>query len=193
MDIDISKDKEIYSSYLANNIGEKIKEVILTYKPKKIIEFGVLDGYSTINMAQALKQLNAGGSVTAYDLWEKYPYRHSTKQKVYENLKKYSVDQYVTLKDGDIFEWINKQEQFDLIHVDISNDGEKIKQIYNMLKTNRNCKNSIMLFEGGTKERDEVEWMVKYNKQKMFPLSISGEVPYKLVTNLFPGLSMVEF
>ncbi len=191
--MNLSTDKEIHSSYSANNIGDKIKEVILNYKPKKIIEFGVLDGYSTISMGQALKQLNDGGSITAYDLWEKYPYRHSTKEKVVENLKRYSVDEYVTLKDGDIFQWLDKQEQFDLIHVDISNDGQKIKQIYDKLKSNKKCKNSIMLFEGGTKERDEVDWMIKYNKQKIVPLSVSGEVPYKLVTNQFPGLSIIKF
>lgn len=184
--------KEIYSSYSKNNIGKNFREIILTYKPKKIIEFGVLDGYSTISMAQALKELKSDGNITAYDLWEKYPYKHSTKEKVVENLKRYDVYQYVTLKDGDIFEWVEKNEQFDLIHIDISNDGEKIRQIYNKLKLNKNCKNSIMLFEGGTKERDEVEWMTKFNKQKIYPLSVSKEVPYELVTDLFPGLSMVK-
>ena len=181
---------DIPSSYSENNIGQQLKEIILTYKPKKVVEFGVLNGYSTIHMAQALKEIGEG-HVYAYDLWEKYPYRHSTKEKVLENLKKYKVENYVSLEDGDIFEWIEKKENFDLIHVDISNDGEKIQKIYNSLRANKNSKNSIMLFEGGTKERDQIEWMVKYNKEKIYPLLQSGQVPYKIISEKFPGLSMV--
>jgi hypothetical protein len=183
-------DDDIPSSYSENNIGQQLKEIILTYKPKKVVEFGVLNGYSTIHMAQALKEIGEG-YVYAYDLWEKYPYRHSTKEKVLENLKKYKVENYVSLEDGDIFEWIEKKENFDLIHVDISNDGEKIQKIYNSLRANKNSKNSIILFEGGTKERDQIEWMVKYNKEKIYPLLESGQVPYKIISEKFPGLSMV--
>lgn len=188
----ISNDIEIHSSYSINNIGNILKSIILAYGPKKIIEFGVLDGYSSIVMAQALKELGNNGKVISYDLWEKYPFRHSSKEKVAENIKRYNVEEYVTLKDRDIFEWLHEDEEFDLIHIDISNDGEKIRKIYNKLKQNKNCKSAIMLFEGGIKERDEVEWMSKYNKEKIYPLLLSKEVPYEIVTDLFPGLSMVK-
>lgn len=183
-------DDNMYSSYAENNIGKNLKEIVLNYKPKKIIEFGVLNGYSTVHMAEGLKEIG-DGHLFAYDLWEKYQYKHSTKEKVFENLKKYKVENYVSLKDDDIFDWIEKKENFDLIHIDISNDGEKIKKIYDALKANENNKNSIMLFEGGTKERDEIEWMKKYNKQKIYPLLESGQVPYQIIVEKFPGLSMV--
>lgn len=185
-------DDSIYSSYSLNKIGEKLKEIVLEYKPKKIIEFGVLNGYSTIHMAQGLKELGYG-EIIAYDLWEKYPYNHSSKEKVFENLKKYNVHEFVSLEQEDIFDWLDKKEQFDLIHIDISNDGEKIKKIYDKLKSNNNIKNSIMLFEGGTVERDKVEWMEKFNKQKIYPLLESKRVPYQIIVHDFPGLSMVKF
>ena len=86
-----------------------------------------------------------------------------------------------------------KKEQFDLIHIDISNDGEKIKKIYDKLKSNNNIKNSIMLLEGGTEERDKVEWMEKFNKQKIYPLLESKQVPYQIIVYDFPRLSMVKF
>ena len=44
---------DVYSSYRKNNIGQTLYDIVTKLKPKKIIEIGVLEGYSTISMAQA--------------------------------------------------------------------------------------------------------------------------------------------
>jgi predicted O-methyltransferase YrrM len=74
----IYKNPEVESSYSEHDIGQTLYNLVLELKPKKIIEFGTLNGYSAISMAMALQELNNGGKITCYDLWDAYPYKHST-------------------------------------------------------------------------------------------------------------------
>lgn len=182
------KQPEVYSSYAENNLGKTLYDAVLEYKPKKIIDFGVLEGYSTISMAQALRDLSNGGKVIAYDLFEDYPYRHSAMSKTKENINKYNLSEFVTLKRKNFYDWIKNPEDFDLMHLDISNDGEIIKLAYNNLKKYLD-KGSVLIFEGGTKDRDQVEWMIKYNKTPIYPLK--KEIGYKILDERFPGLAIL--
>ena len=75
------------------------------------------------------------------------------------------------------------------MHVDVSNDGDVILQLYNNIKKYLD-KGSILLFEGGSQERDEVHWMKKYNKT---PINdIKPIINYKLLTEKFPSISYVK-
>lgn len=177
--------KHIVSSYTPNNIGKSIYDIIIKYKPKKIIDFGLLYGYSTVCLAQAVKD-NGFGEIIGYDLFEEYPYKASDKSIVENNLKYYNLEKYVTLKKMDFNDWIeNYNEDFDLLHLDISNNGDIISKIYNKYP------NSKIIFEGGTEQRDNIEWMIKYDKPKM--LSIQSKTNYKIINNNFPGLSGINF
>ena len=69
------KEPKVYSSYRKNNIGQTLYDIVIKLRPKNIIEIGVLEGYSTICMAQALKDLDEGGKVYAHDLFDEYKYR----------------------------------------------------------------------------------------------------------------------
>tara|TARA_B110000037_G_scaffold200056_1_gene240346 strand:+ start:1668 stop:1847 length:180 start_codon:yes stop_codon:yes gene_type:complete len=40
----------------------------------------------------------------------------------------------------------------------------------------------FFIFEGGSKERDEVEWMNKYNKQKINPVIEKYKKNYSITT-----------
>lgn len=175
----------IYSSYRQNDIGRTFYDLVLEKKPKKIVEFGVLFGYSTIAMAMALDELGEG-HIWANDLWEEYPFRHSTMKETQKNIDAYGVSKYVTLQKTDFDAWLKKPEQFDLLHLDISNKGDTIARAYAALK-DRIQNGAIVIFEGGTEERDEVEWMVKYNCKK---LRESG-VPFKVINPNFTALSMI--
>jgi predicted O-methyltransferase YrrM len=181
------KNVKVYSSYRKNDLGKSLYNTVLKYKPKKIIDFGVLEGYSTIAMAQAVKDLEKG-SVVGYDLFEDYPYRHSTLKKTQKNIKKHGVDDVVTLKRQDFYEWIEEPEEFNLLHLDISNDGEIVELAHRKLKRSIDS-GAVFLFEGGTKERDQVEWMVKYNKPPMRPLK--SKLKYKVLDKRFPGISII--
>jgi len=45
------------------------------------------------------------------------------------------------------------------------------------------------MFEGGTEERDQVGWMIKYDKEPMFPLK--DIIGYEIVDSNFPSLSII--
>ncbi len=180
---------EIESSYRKNNIGKTIYKMVLKYQPEIVIDFGILYGYSTICMALALKKINKKGKVYAYDLWDKYPYKHATVNEVEKNIKKYNLCDFVVLKKMDFFEWIENPPNFDFLHLDISNDGDIIETAYNKLYHRMN-KNSVIIFEGGTKRRDKEKWMIKYKKKSILPLK--KKIRYKIINYRWPGLSLIE-
>ncbi len=177
---------DIESSYRKNNLGETLYNLVLEIKPKKIIEWGVLYGYSTVAMAMALDELGEG-HITAYDLFEDYTFKHSTIEKTQANIDKYNVSNYITLAKGDFEEWLKNPEPFDLLHVDVSNKGDTIARLYNAIK-DQVAAGATVVFEGGAPgERDQIEWMVKYGFKK---ISDSG-VPYKVLDERFPSLSQL--
>jgi len=180
---------QVYSSYQKNNLGKVLYKTVLKYKPKKIIDFGVLHGYSTIAMAQGLKDMGRVGHITGYDLWQDYPYRHTTKAEAQKNLKKYKVEDFVTLKKKDFYKWIKKPEEFDLLHLDISNTGDIIDTVVKALKKYID-KGSILIFEGGIPSRDRVTWMVKYKRKPIYPFK--RRLGYKILTKKFPGISIIK-
>jgi len=53
-----------------------------------------------------------------------------------------------------INDWV--VEDFDLLHLDISNDGKTVTDVFNRIKSKIE-NGSTMIFEGGTEERDNIE------------------------------------
>lgn len=177
---------DIHSSYKQNDLGKTFYDLVLEKKPKKIVEWGVLFGYSTVAMAMALDELGEG-HITAYDLFDAYPYNHSTMKETQANIDRYRVTKYVTLVQGDFNEWITHMEPFDLLHVDVSNHGETITKLYEAVK-DRVAEGATVIFEGGaTGEREQIPWMVKYG----FPTIASSGVPYKVINEQFPSISII--
>lgn len=170
----------IESSYRQNDLGQTLYDLVLDLKPKKIIEFGTLNGYSAIAMAMALDKLGRG-TIDCYDLWNKYPHKNSTMQNAMENVSSYGLLKYVNFHYGDFWEW--KVEDADLIHIDLSNDGDIIERAVKKLKGFK----GRIVFEGGTKERDEVEWMKKYNKKPI----LQADVTYEVLNPDFPSISII--
>ena len=172
---------DIESSYRENDIGQTLYDLVLDLKPKKIIEFGVLGGYSTVAMAMALDKLGRG-TIHAYDLWEKYPHKHSTMRNTAENIRAHGLEKYVQLHYGDLKTF--EPEECGIFVLDISNDGDVVEYAYNKMR--EYC--DYFVFEGGSMERDRVDWMKKYKKR---PINDSG-VTYTLLDDRFPSVSIVE-
>lgn len=170
---------EIESSYQLNNLGKTLYNWVRFLKPEKIVEFGVLNGYSTIAMAQALRE-NGKGRIKVYDLFDKYEYNHSSVEKLVKNLQEYGVVDFVDIEEKNFFDWVKNPEAFDLLHLDISNDGDIIDLAWEKLE-GRN-----VIFEGGSEQRDKTGWIVKYNKK---PIGKS-KAHYKIIDERFPSLSM---
>lgn len=157
----------IHSSYKNNNFGMLFYCLVRCLQPEVCVEIGVLDGYSTIFIASALKD-NGKGKLFAYDLWEKYPYRHATLEDTQNNIDRLSLNGNVELLTKNGYEvhmdWEDNSVNF--VHIDISNDGD----IFNTFLKNFHSKlrlGSIIIFEGGSAERDEFYWMVNFNKPKI--------------------------
>jgi predicted O-methyltransferase YrrM len=176
---------DIESSYKENNIGQTLYNLVLEKRPKKIVEIGALYGYSALAMAEALQELGEG-HINAYDLFEDYPFKHPTLEQTTKNIARYGLTEYVTLTKKSLEEWLRSPEPFDLLHVDISNTADTINFLYEATKE-RIKNGSIVIFEGGSKERDEVEWVKKYNKRPI------GETtaPFHVIDARFPSLSML--
>ena len=86
----------IQAFYNIHNIGQSLYDIVIKHKPEKIIDFGILNGYSTICLAQAVRD-NSFGEIIAYDLFEGYKYKHSVKEIVEYNLKYYDLEKYSDL------------------------------------------------------------------------------------------------
>ena len=174
----------VESSYYENDLGKTIYDFILNKKPNTVIEFGCLYGYSTIAIASALRDIGSG-KLICFDLWDNYKYKHSTMLETISNVKYYQLDNYVSFQKKDFNEWLEDPCQFDVMHLDISNTGDIILKTYNKLKKYMDGGSSI-IFEGGSFERDNIEWMIKYNATPIN--SVKNIVNYKLLNENFPSL-----
>lgn len=187
------------SSYIQNNYGPVFERTVQMFLPHRCVELGVLDGYSTLHMAKgarnAVKQSNHRTHIDAYDLWEDYPYNHGSKEAVQKMLQENDLDSFVTLHHEDAFEVCKRygDHSICLLHVDISNDGEVLRKIVEQWNDKLSF-GGMLMFEGGSEERDNVDWMKKYNKKP-----IKTEIESNLILNknyiyatynAFPSLSV---
>ena len=178
----------INSSYAKNNLYRELYTYVLGRNPKKVIEFGCLEGYSTVAIAKALMNLNNGGTLKAYDLWHEYPYKAGIKNEVRFNLAKNNISSIVELGTMDFYKFLDNPEPFDLLHLDISNDGDIIEKaidaLWPQLKTG-----STIIFEGGSEERDNEKWMLDYNKKPITSIKHN----YTLLTDKWPSIGLYNY
>lgn len=183
------------SSYAQNNYKDVFTAILRGFCPKNCVELGVLDGYSTLAIGAALKK-NGQGELTAYDLFEDYQFKHGNQAEVQSKLEEYGLEKIVTLYKRDAFTVhdLYLPCTVDLLHVDISNTGETISRIMSLWNEKMVC-GGIIIFEGGTKERDEIEWMKKYNAPSIKDELEKNQIikdNYIFGTYLrFPGLTML--
>ena len=80
----------------------------------------------------------------------------------------------------------------DIIHIDIANNGDVYEYaIQNYIKKLK--KNGILLLEGGSKERDNIEWMIKYNKQKINSIISKYKNNYEIITiGTIPSITIIK-
>jgi predicted O-methyltransferase YrrM len=186
----ITKEK-IRSSYILNNYGEIIYNFVRKKRPDNCLEIGVLDGYSTIFIAQALVD-NDFGKLNSYDLFENYEYKNSKYNDVKNRLEKLNLDSRVNLKHGDAYSIVENIEKnsLDFVHIDISNDGSVYEWAFEIFLL-KLSPGGILILEGGTEERDSVEWMSKYNKPPIQAVIERFKETWNIqVVKDFPGLTI---
>jgi predicted O-methyltransferase YrrM len=150
--------------------------IVRGLRPNKCVELGTYAGYSAYCIGTAL-QHNGFGTLDCYDLWEQYPYRKVSKAEAEKNLSGLPVR--LNQEDAFIAYSHYKNLSVDLLNIDLSNDGRTYRA---MLENwyQRLSPKGIIIMEGGSEERDNVEWMVKFNKHSIIDILKS-----KFVNNLY--------
>lgn len=165
-----------------------LKTITFMQNPNKIIEFGILDGLS---LKSFIDNSHNNCNIKAYDIFDDFNGNCANKEK----LDKYFSDcKNVSILYGDYYkEYKNiTNNSIDIIHIDIANNGDVIEFAFENY-INKLSENGIFIFEGGSKERDEVEWMNKYNKQKMNPIFEKYKKIYSITTiGDVPSLTIVK-
>jgi predicted O-methyltransferase YrrM len=168
-----------------------ISATVRYVKPQVCVELGTYAGFSAFCIGQALLD-NMRGTLDCYDLWEQYPYNHVSKQDALNNL----VGLPIKLHSTDAFEVFKlyPDNSVDFMMVDISNDGSTYLRILEDWFPKLTVGATVLL-EGGSKERDEVEWMKKYNKvpiQSVLHKSVIADGYYLTNIGGFPSMTVAR-
>lgn len=148
-----------YSSYEKNNYGDLFYSLIRVYQPNKVVELGTKSGFSAYHMARGLKA-NGKGTLDCYDLWENYEFNSVPKSVAEKNLKEFKNIVSFNLRDA---VGVDKEyKKIDILHVDISNDGEKLEKI---IPVWIDKVRQLIIIEGGSFEHDRLPWMIQFKKK----------------------------
>lgn len=167
---------DINSSYRYKEMGRFLYDAVIESNAKKIVDIGLLNGYSTVCLALAAKQ--TGGTIYAYDLFDDYEYISSNYDTVMSNLERHNVLDNVVVKKMSFDDWMAGDDVFNVLHVDISNTGDTIVKLSQKFseRIGSDCR---IFFEGGSIERDYADWMVKHEMKKITQTGVS----YKVLAN----------
>ena len=148
------------SSYIENKYGNVLKTISYLQNPKLVVEFGILDGYS---LDIFVNTVSDDCEIHAYDMFDEFPGNTSNYDEIMgkfsDRVKISSLDFYEAHKTYE-------DNSIDLLHVDIANDGVTYEFVFdNYLQKISN--DGLIILEGGSIERDNLEWMKRYNKKKM--------------------------
>ena len=174
------------SSYEPNNFGSLFYSLVRAYKPSLVVELGTKAGYSAFFMAKAMKE-NGKGKLHCYDLWEKYQFTSCPIAKARDNLKGF---ENITLNQQSAEGVDKKYESVDMLHVDLGNHAGLLEQvILPWLPKVR----MFIIIEGGSEERDNVEWMKKFSKKPIneWLKQNAGKFDY-FVVEPFPSITLIK-
>lgn len=193
----------IESSYKKAGYGSVFYALVRTHRPKLVVELGTYLGYSGLHVAAALRA-NAPDESELHliDLWDGYRYRHCSMAVAKAHFARNGLlglphcpVQFVNadaLSAADRF----SDGTVDLLHIDISNDGAKLADVVPVWERKLSrAPNALVLLEGGSPQRDRVEWMVKYDKPPIRPWLESPWVSerfFAFTFEPFPSLTLLR-
>lgn len=176
------------SSYDTKDLSYKnlLETVCFCVKPCRILEIGILDGFSLKTMA------DMKCNVEAYDIFDKFNGNHANSH-IIDEFKNY---ENVKIQEGDFYSVYKNisDHGFDIIHVDIANDGD----VYEFAMQHylpKLTENGILIMEGGSSDRDSVYWMEKYNKTLINPILCVAEEKYNVAIKVFgnfPSITLIK-
>lgn len=178
------KEMEVRSSYKNTlTYGDLLEALIFSHKPKRIVEFGILDGYSLKYFAES------GAEVQAYDIFDEF-IGNGPPPDIREKFDKY---ENVTIDYGDFYEkWRDASlGKCDIIHIDIANNGHVYQTAVERYLPLLNP-GGFLILEGGSEKRDKVEWMEEYQKPLIRPYLESLDKKRWKVIGDFPSLTIIR-
>ena len=177
------------SSYTSKiDFGDIISTITFLKNPKKIVEFGILEGFS---LTKFVENSNKTTSIDAYDIFDKFNGNHAVKDKLDNIFNKYPN---VNIQEVDFYEGFKKypDKSIDILHIDIANNGDVYQFVFDNY-IQKIADNGIILMEGGSEKRDNIEWMIKYNKPKIQPVLEKYKDKYNIkVIGGFPSLTIIK-
>jgi protein-L-isoaspartate O-methyltransferase len=177
------------SSYKSQDItySEMIKIVTQLTNPTNILEIGILDGFS---LQTFINSTTSNTNINAFDLFDDFNGNHSNKDELHIQFNNYKN---VKIAHGDFYKIHTQLEsKYDIIHIDIANTGETLDfVIENYIE--HLTENGIIIFEGGSQKRDNVDWMLKYNKKPIYQTILKyKEQGLNIQTyGVFPSISVI--
>ena len=177
--------QDIKSSYKENNYDKVFQSICFTLTPQKIVEFGILEGYSLDCFVKHGKD----SLIEANDLFDEFPYNAADYNFV---TNKYQKNHNVSIYKRDFYKSVDLYDNnsIDILHIDIANNGDTFDfAIQNYLPKVR----GVMIMEGGSEERDNIEWMIKYDKPKIRPIlqKYSSSVTIEVLED-FPSITLIR-
>jgi hypothetical protein len=126
--------------------------------------------------------------VRAFDLFEDYVYKHADKEALLHRFPTVEFEKADFFESEDLFE----DEEIDFLHIDISNDGDVYEHAVNNYLP-KLTPSGLIVLEGGSKERDNIDWMVKYNKRPIRPFLLYTPGDWTYITlQPFPSLTIIQ-
>jgi predicted O-methyltransferase YrrM len=170
------------------NFGDIISSITFLKNPKKIVECGILEGYS---LDKFILNSDTDTQIDAYDIFDKFHGNHAIKDKI---IKQFSPHKNVNIEYGDFYNVfkLHENKSIDILHIDIANNGD----VYEFMFQNYVDKlkdDGIILMEGGSEERDNIEWMIKYNKSKIKPVLKKYSENYDIkIIGKIPSITIIK-
>lgn len=143
--------------------GTLIEGLTIAINPSSIVEIGILEGFS-------LDCLRRGSSpettIRAFDIFDEFNGNHANKVRV---RGKFSDYPNVSIEYGNFYATHEYLNDVDIIHIDIANNGDVFEYaIQNYLP--KLSPKGVLILEGGSEVRDNVDWMIKYTKPRIAPV-----------------------
>jgi predicted O-methyltransferase YrrM len=185
----------VRSAYAENNLGWFFYSLVRMYKPAQCVEIGVFQGYSAIYTLAGLRDARHGEWI-GFDLFDNYLHRHCTLKQADDYITSAGLDPTLVQLNTATEAYFHERfpDMVDLLHVDVSNNGAIYKEYLKYVAPEHVNPGGFLVFEGGSKERDQAEWMLKYGFEPMNPIvedeSIWAENWYLHTRiNLFPSIT----
>jgi predicted O-methyltransferase YrrM len=134
-------------------------------RPRRCVELGVLHGFSLLCVAAALRD-NGHGTIDGFDLFDDYPFRHESLVNAQAAIERCQLQGWARVQRADALDVHERFDRIDWLHVDISNDGDTYARVFEQWEARVEA---VMILEGGSAARDEVEWMSAYAKRPIAP------------------------